>query len=670
MAQVATVEGQRVGLEERVSSTIYAGNQKLSEAEGLKSNPAVRGFGNPGGNPVMHRASVYAIYWDPGDWYHGDWQEVFNTFLTDLSATNGTLGSVLAVGSQYSDATGQPAAGGVAFKGASTDTAPYPASGCVDPRPLATGPEAFEFGPNACLTDRQVREQLASYLAANGLQGREGMETVFVVLTPPGVAVCLDAGGPTGHCSDYEKENAESLQHSFCSYHSYIPAGAFGSAPAASTLYTMIPWSAGGLGDFHLPESAQEGATPCQEGNYSPEVSTFVAKPVQQEPNQIPNGIGPDGTYDHGLADLIVNQTGVELVNTITDPLLNAWTDESGKESADECRNDFLPKLGGSYGANEKTRAGSLYDQVYPGGNYDVNTAFDLAAIKVPYPGVPCLPGASLVPTFTLPAVAYAGELVGFDGMESNVTLNWAGLTLASAPTYATFTWNFGDGTPLVTGYAAGAPPCSTPWLSPCAASPFHAYQYGGQYKVSLTVKDVGGNVSTANREITIVGPLAPSGPGGASGGSSGGSGAHPLPAPVARAAAASGSLRAAIRHGLAVNYSVNEQVAGVVEALLNARTAHRLRIRGPLAAGLPRGYPRSIVIGRAVLVTRRGGHGTLRLRFTRAVARALSRVRRVTVTLRMVVRNAERSHPQTSTLISTVTLTNGSARRRRSRRG
>ena len=43
---------------------------------------------------------------------------------------------------------------------------------------------------------------------------------------------------------------------------------------------------------------------------------------------------------------------------------------------------------------------------------------------RLPYPGVACLSGVGLVPQFTAPNPVNAGEIVGFDGMESNITLN------------------------------------------------------------------------------------------------------------------------------------------------------------------------------------------------------------------------------------------------------
>jgi hypothetical protein len=132
------------------------------------------------------------------------------------------------------------------------------------------------------------------------------------------------------------------------------------------------------------------------------------------------------------------------------------------------------------------------------------------------------------MPEFTAPNPVNSGEIVGFDGMDSNIALDAATAFNAKGeptPTYATYTWNFGDGTPVVTGYAPGSPPCEAPWLSTCAASEYHSYQYGGTYEVTLAVRDVGGNVAITSHSITVNGPAPPSSIGGGGGGSGGGSG-------------------------------------------------------------------------------------------------------------------------------------------------
>jgi hypothetical protein len=110
------------------------------------------------------------------------------------------------------------------------------------------------------------------------------------------------------------------------------------------------------------------------------------------------------------------------------------------------------------------------------------------------------------------------------------------------------------------------------------------------------------------------------------------------------------------VRHGLLVGYTVNEQVAGRFEVLLESSTARRLGIQGPPAVGLPVGSPPSLVIGQALLITTKGGHSLVRIKFSKRTSQRLRRVRKVTLLLRLVVRNAAKS-PQSTTVLSPVVL-------------
>ncbi len=536
-------------------------------------------FKNPAGRPVLHSPGTYAIYWDPGDIYRPEWQGVIDGFFANLGAGGGELTSVFANDQQYIDGSERPASDSFVFHGAYTDTEPYPShGGCVDPHPPT--------GAVACLTDVQIRSQLETFIAQHGLQ--EGMGTIFYVLTPPGVTVCVDGGGVSGHCSDHTgsiAEETQSYKNSFCSYHSDISPTNPLEGGASTIIYAVVPWTAGGEGSHHQLPPPGEPAYDCQDGGFNPssdpieerehakehskaeieaingmsgeekqkqEEKELREAPHAQEPNQ---GTGPGwaGDYAHGLADLIVNQIAVEQQNTATDPLLDAWQDTAHNELTDECRNFFESgELAGSVVAQENSDAGTLANQPLNGHEYYLNTAFNLAADRLPFGGVPCVGGVSLDPQFTATNPVNAGEVVGFDGMESDVSLNGTGLTLAGTTRYATYTWNYGDGglgdaTPVVSGYAPGSAPCEAPWLSTeppaslkppgvwvgCAASVYHPYKYGGTYAVTLTITDVGGNTASTTHEITVkgAGPPAPS-----SSTSAGGSG---TPTPVVSKVAA-----------------------------------------------------------------------------------------------------------------------------------
>ena len=718
-AVVTTVGSTSVGLQPR-STTLYA----------IPAAPAK--FANSSGNPIVSANKTYAIYWDPTDHYHGDWQHVIDTFFQSMGAESGSFASVFAVDAQYTDAANQHALYKSAFQGAYTDTNAYPASGCKDPSPL----EAFDLiGPivekehtPVCLTDTQIKEELTRFIAQHSLQ--KGMGAIFYLMTPLGVTVCLDPGGVGGHCSDYHKasylvsetkaekeikENEEkaSYKKSFCSYHSDISPSSPVTGDQNTVLYGVIPWTAGGLADGHL--AFNDEITPafdCQDGGFDPtskpieqrekvkearkntkkeeeepltkeeeqkqKAKEALEGPHQQEPNQVPCP-SPDGSCDTGLADLIVNQIAVEQQNIVTNPLLDAWHDPNENEATDECRNFFAPMIGGSVAANEETAAGTLSNQAYAGSSYYLNDAFNLASLKLPYPAVPCLPGIRLEPQFTAPNPVNANEIAGFDGMESDITLN-AGVGFSPGgvpqPAYATYTWNFGDGSAPVSGFAPGAPsanspeisPCVTPWEAPCAASTYHSYQYGGTYNVTLTATDVGGNTGSVTKPITVVGPPRPSStpPAGSSGSPSPAvpvapqnqaPASPPIPAPVVTGFATSKSLKKVLSGGLAVHYTANEQVAGSIQVLLDAATAKRLGVHGATATGLPVGTPRSIVVGTAVLVTTKAGQGTIRIKFSSRTAGRLTHVHKLKLTLRLFARNASRQSPQTTTVLSTVVL-------------
>ena len=220
-------------------------------------------------------------------------------------------------------------------------------------------------------------------------------------------------------------------------------------------------------------------------------------------------------------------------------------------------------------------------------------------------------------------------------------------------------------------------------------ASVFHTFPCAKTYKVELTVVDGGGNEqglpeSKGTKEITVVGGKpceeAPSGGSGGSGGSSAGSTAGtatagatsstaagssapaatttpPLPGPVASAAAVSHSLSSVLKKGLVISYSVNEQVAGQFQVLLAASIAKRIGLHGAPATDMPVGSTPSIVIGKAILVTTKGGRGTLKIQFGKRTAAKLHKLRSVTLTIRLVVRNASSHSPLSTTVISTVTL-------------
>jgi PKD domain len=684
-AVVTEVAGTDVGLQPR--------NFDILGTPG--ESPAT--FDNESGNAVVHGSNVFPIYWDPaGHAFHHEWVTNVDGFVQDMGNSSGKLDTIFSTLTQYRDRSNAGAVYRTVYRGSYTDTEKFPAAGCTDPAPLAVGAVT-------CLTDAQLREKLQAFIAREGLP--KGMNDVYYLLTPPGVTVCLDAAAT--HCSDYEisaKEEAEdkrestSYQNSFCSYHGDINPDAAPEGDANTILYAAIPWTAGlaGLAGYAPKRAAYSAAFDCQDGGFNPEkgkethekakVETpaeekqeaemnaeeqaeFAEKraneaPHIEEPHQEPGneGLDEEGDYAAGLADLLDNQIAVEQANIVTDPLLNGWQDSSHDEVSDECRNKFAATAGeGDGGAIEgsvvmasgKTRAGTLSNTTYGDDRYYVNNVFSRSDSA-------CVGGVSLIPRFTAPNPVNSGEIVAFDGMEASVSL-WNGLAFGpTGPptvTYSRYSWNFGDGTPEVSGFAPGAPLCETPWLSPCAASVLHAFPYGGTYQVTLTTTDIGGNVNHVTEAVTVNGPPRPGSSGPGSSGGSGSSAAAGTPPPVAAAVIISRSLKKALQSGIEVRYSVNEQVAGRFQLLLAKTAAGKLHISGTPATGLPSGTPAQIVLASHVLVTTKGGRSVLFIKLSKSTAKKLSHAKSAALLLRLTVHNASKGAPQSTTVLSKVTL-------------
>src|ERR1700722_2882841 len=157
-ALVMTVGGTKAGIQPR-STLLRSSEINLSEKFALEPSE----FNNSQGHPVVSASKIYAIYWDPTDHYHGDWQHLIDTFLQGLSRASGHLDEVFAVDAQYTDAANQHPLYKAAFQGAYTDTDPYPSSGCTDPEPLNNadliGAEVNKKHTQVCLTNRQIQEE-------------------------------------------------------------------------------------------------------------------------------------------------------------------------------------------------------------------------------------------------------------------------------------------------------------------------------------------------------------------------------------------------------------------------------------------------------------------------------------------------------------------------------
>ena len=543
---------------------------------------------------------------------------------------------VFALNGQYRD-SGGAAANVATYRGSYTDKDAFPTSGCTEPA---------EF---ACLTDAQIRTELQHVVSSGALPGATG-PGVYYLLTPPGVVVCTDGGG-TGNCSSSTSTPANGI----CGYHSVIEPGG-----AGQILYAVQPWTAGNAGFI-------ESAEPLKTHEPTEDVLDCQAHAAPLiEPNQ-KSGANLLGDYATGLPDVIINDLSIEQTNIDVDPLLNGWYQTAtSAEQGDMCRRNFGPAPEPTPTAEPDTHAAVYSNETINGHPYYVQWAFDSAWLTIDNGarGAYCWQGDNLTPHYTAPNPVNVGDVVGFDGTESLVTLQAAASGLPGDEPYLApiYTWNFGDGTGV---------------SGPNDASVFHTYQYGGQYEAVLTITDSGGNTASYAETIHVDGPAAPTPGGGGSGssssstspstststssGTSAGSGSAtpavvtPGKPVIATQAVASHSLASALKEGIVVRYSVSEKVAGHFEVLLASATARKLGLHGASATGLAKGTPAQTVIANAILVTTKGGGSTYKIKFSKATAAKLRKLSRVTLMIRMVVHNA--SSPTATTVLDTVNL-------------
>ena len=292
--------------------------------------------------------------------------------------------------------------------------------------------------------------------------------------------------------------------------------------------------------------------------------------------------------------------------------------------------------------------------------------------------------GINLAPEFTTPNVVKSDEIVGFDGMESRITLNQGVKFSASRQSrtqlpdlHVELRRRISGSLRLRTGLAGSELAGSDPLPRAVALAVCRqrlpllsirrhlqrdadGHRRGRQHGDDQPRNHRAGSAAPRSRRLSSgggSGSSASTQTQGASG-SSPGSSAPGIVAPVAAAAILPQKLKRALRKGLVVSYSVNEQVAGRFEVLLSSAIAHRLGISGTPATGLPAGSAAEVMIAKAILVTTKGGRGAVHIKFSKSTAARLARAKQVPLTLRMIVHNAASSNPATSTVVSAVTLT------------
>ena len=225
-----------------------------------------------------------------------------------------------------------------------------------------------------------------------------------------------------------------------------------------------------------------------------------------------------------------------------------------------------------------------------------------------------CAPQVDLVPRFVVPSAVNQGDVIQLDGSTTGSTL--------IVPN-AGYQWDFGDGST-----AAGP-------------SVVHSYAKGGTYNVTLKVTDRGGNVQTLTQAIQVLGSdgqtvlpppttTTPSGPGSGSG-SAGSSALN------ARLLLLPQSLKSVLRSGIAVRVTSNKAANGIATVTITRAEARRAHIKV--------GKGRVVRIGLGTVSSIKSGTMTLHLHLSRTVAKKLSHLKHLTLSVRLALVAAGNQH-------------------------
>ncbi|HEV3054887.1 MAG TPA: PKD domain-containing protein [Solirubrobacteraceae bacterium] len=229
---------------------------------------------------------------------------------------------------------------------------------------------------------------------------------------------------------------------------------------------------------------------------------------------------------------------------------------------------------------------------------YKLPPAFNNGGVIDTDPSVPqCALGVALQPRFIVPSAVNPGDLVQFDGSITNSTLIVPKLQYA---------WNYGDGT-----FAYGP-------------SVEHTYAHGGNYTVTLAVKDRGGNTATLSQTVVVSGAVG-------TGPSPAVNGLH------ARLSLMPQSLTSALRNGVAMAVTTTATADGIATVSISRAAANRAHIK--------HGAGSTVVIGRGTVAGLKAGTVQLRLRLPSAIATHLLHLRHLTLTVRLALVGAGGTH-------------------------
>ena len=639
--------------------------------------------------PVMHADETIALEWE-GQTPNTYWKKAktyVQNFLSDIAATSGQLVSPYSDATQYWDGSSvqDRAAASSLFGGGCDDNGTancqfgaITGSGSGNPLPSApgdcnanvlsgynvwggtTGGGAPATIPNnICVTDTDIQHEVKSLIANDGLVShiQPGHTPLVTVMTPPGVEVCLDPAGNL--CSANGGDNPEPPTVSSDTTGGHISAGTYevvttyviggqetlSSAPtivtttgATSTITVASPAQNGASGwyvyvnagsGFHrqgpeqtfgtddqltaLTGGAAPPTTPAVFCSYHGQVTdpqsgqpvSYVVQPwtaftICDEPDVpvLPANPSPD-LIDKSAGQRLVSPLSQSSLAAIVNPQLNGWFGLDGLEIDDQ--NACQPLTNGLDTFTFGTSGSAPYYLQRESNNTSV-------VDSDPFTYAGCLPNDVLDPGFVAPTAIDLGDTIDLDGSGTASSLDIPN---------ANYSWSFGDGT---TG------------TGPSVA---HTYSRAGNFTVTLTVTDRGGNVANTTQTVQVLGSNGQPAPPPSSTGSGGGSGSGP--ALNVHLQLLPQSLKTVLHNGISVRVTSNRPANGIATVSITRISAKK--------AGIKVGRAKFVRIGVGTVSSVKDGTVSLRLHLSKSMAKKLSRLHHVAMTIRLALVSSGNQH-------------------------
>jgi hypothetical protein len=649
--------------------------------------------------PVIHKNETFAVAWDQGRAYWSETRGYEEQFLRDVADASGSLGSPFSDTQQYNDSGGRALNASV-FGGGCIDYGVTGGSNCDFGTPNAAGHDYPGAGAGCtaagdsfvdpgqvnlngvCLTDAQIQGEVAAMVNQEGLVGRTqaGYTPLVDLLLPAGVESCLDTSntlcsangnltpppalnistspaGGTIPAADYRvvttyliQKNGQPVESAPSGSQTITTTGGLStitipSPPAPPQGITVDGWYAyvtqpngsvftrqGGLNQ--IGSDLTLNAPMTGSGSHLPQITGFcsyhsqvnvngteVAYVVQpwsagtgcDEPDapQIPPNPTPH-ELAIGVGQRLVSPLSQSNIAAIVNPGLNGWAALDGSEIEDDAvvgNNGYICQPLANQ-ADKVTLGTSSQNPYYL--QREFNNAGALEFDPATYWG--CAPDVILSPEFVVPSAVDQGDVIELDGAASASTL--------MIP-QANYQWNFGDGTTAV------------------GPSVEHGYNKGGTYNITLTLTDRGGYTSTVSQTVQVLGatgqPVPPPSSSSGGGGSGSGSGSSSGPGLNVHLQLLPQSLKAVLRNGILVRVSSNKAANGIATVTITRRAARK--------AGIKVGRAGYVRIGLGTVNSITNGTVTLRLHLSPVMAKKLSHLHHVAMTIRLALVSSANDH-------------------------